>query len=155
MVTAVVMFFVVGISAGIGAAVRRGHRHEREIVNWARKSHQLAQLGERNRIAREMHDVVAHSLSVMVSLADGARVVAKKNPERAAEVIGEVSATGRGALADMRRVIGVLRTGTPQTRFGVPSPNLWRASTKVSDRPEFPFMWSSQVPLFRMTRHSA
>lgn len=110
-VTAVVMFFVVGISAGIGAAVRRGHRHEREIVNWARKSHQLAQLGERNRIAREMHDVVAHSLSVMVSLADGARVVAKKNPERAAEVIGEVSATGRGALADMRRVIGVLRTG--------------------------------------------
>ncbi len=110
-VIAVMMFFVVGISAGIGAAVRRGHRHEREIVNWARKSHQLAQLGERNRIAREMHDVVAHSLSVMVSLADGARVVVKKNPERAAEVIGEVSATGRGALADMRRVIGVLRKG--------------------------------------------
>lgn len=110
-VIAVMMFFVVGISAGIGAAVRRGHRHEREIVNWARRSHQLAQLGERNRIAREMHDVVAHSLSVMVSLADGARVVAKKNPERSAEVMGEVSATGRGALADMRRVIGVLRKG--------------------------------------------
>lgn len=111
LVIAVMMFFFVGISAGIGAAVRRGHRHEREILDWARKSHQLAQLGERNRIAREMHDVVAHSLSVMVSLADGARVVAKKNPERAAEVIGEVSATGRGALADMRRVIGVLRKG--------------------------------------------
>ncbi|WP_120004603.1 sensor histidine kinase [Nesterenkonia muleiensis] len=111
MMTAVMMFFFVGISTGIGAAVRRGHRHEREILDWARKSHELAQLGERNRIAREMHDVVAHSLSVMISLADGARVVAKKNPERAAEVIGEVSSTGRGALADMRRVIGVLRKG--------------------------------------------
>lgn len=107
----VTMFFMVGISTGIGAAVRRGHQHEREILDWARKSHELAQLGERNRIAREMHDVVAHSLSVMISLADGARAVAKKNPERAAEVIGEVSSTGRGALADMRRVIGVLRKG--------------------------------------------
>ena len=109
--TAGVMFFSVGISTGIGAAVRRGHRHEREILDWARKSHELAQLGERNRIAREMHDVVAHSLSVMISLADGARVVARKNPERASEVIGEVASTGRGALADMRRVIGVLRKG--------------------------------------------
>jgi signal transduction histidine kinase len=110
-VLVVVMFFFVGISAGIGAAVRRGHRHEREILDWAQKSHQLAQLGERNRIAREMHDVVAHSLSVMISLADGARVVAKKDPDRAAEVMSDVSATGRGALADMRRVIGVLRKG--------------------------------------------
>ena len=110
-VVAVATVFMVVISVGIGAAVRRGHRHEREIVEWARKSHELAQLGERNRIAREMHDVVAHSLSVMISLADGARVVAKRDPERAAEVIGEVSATGRSALADMRRVIGVLREG--------------------------------------------
>lgn len=59
-VTAGVMFFSVGISTGIGAAVRKSHQHEREILDWARKSHELAQLGERNRIAREMHDVVAH-----------------------------------------------------------------------------------------------
>ncbi|WP_150461635.1 sensor histidine kinase [Nesterenkonia ebinurensis] len=110
-VIAVIMVFMVWISTGIGAAVRRGHKHEREILDWARKSHELAQLGERNRIAREMHDVVAHSLSVMISLADGARVVAKRDSERAAEVIGEVSSTGRSALADMRRVIGVLRKG--------------------------------------------
>ena len=56
-----------------------------------------------------MHDVVAHSLTVMVSLSDGAAVVVKKDPARAAEVLGELSRTGRTALADMRRVLGVLR----------------------------------------------
>ena len=56
-----------------------------------------------------MHDIVAHSLTVMVSLSDGAAVVVKKDPARAAEVLGELSRTGRTALADMRRVLGVLR----------------------------------------------
>ncbi len=58
-----------------------------------------------------MHDVVAHSLSVMIALSDGASVVLKRDPQRAGEVLAELSATGRHALADMRRVIGVLRTG--------------------------------------------
>ncbi len=111
----VTMVFLVGISAGIGAAVRRGREHEREILDWARRSRQLAQVGERNRIAREMHDVVAHSLSVMISLADGARVVVRRDPERAAEVLEELSGTGRTALADMRRVIGVLQKGDDVT----------------------------------------
>lgn len=110
-IVAVTMVFSVGISTGVGAAVRRGHEHEREILDWARKSQQLAQVGERNRIAREMHDVVAHSLSVMISLADGARIVVKKDAGRAAEVLDELATTGRGALADMRRVIGVLKKG--------------------------------------------
>jgi len=52
---------------------------------------------------------VAHSLTVMVSLSDGAAVVVRKSPERAGEVLGELSRTGRTALADMRRVLGVLR----------------------------------------------
>jgi signal transduction histidine kinase len=56
-----------------------------------------------------MHDVVAHSLTVMISLSDGAAVVVRKDPARAAEVLGELSRTGRTALADMRRVLGVLR----------------------------------------------
>ncbi|MFD5822265.1 sensor histidine kinase [Nesterenkonia xinjiangensis] len=107
----IIMALSVGISGGIGAAVRRGRSHEREVLEWASRSHELAQVAERNRIAREMHDVVAHSLSVMISLADGARVVVRRDPERAAEVLGEVSSTGRTALADMRRVIGVLRQG--------------------------------------------
>ena len=110
-ILAVTMFFTVGISAGIGAAVRRGRSHEQEVLEWARRSQRLAQVAERNRIAREMHDVVAHSLSVMISLADGARIVARKDPHRAGEVLEELSGTGRTALGDMRRVIGVLREG--------------------------------------------
>lgn len=100
-----------GVSAAIGASVRRSHAHEREILEWARQSHQLAQVGERNRIAREMHDVVAHSLSVMISLADGARVVVRRDADRASEVLEELASTGRSALGDMRRVIGVLKKG--------------------------------------------
>ncbi|WP_139084423.1 sensor histidine kinase [Nesterenkonia sp. F] len=108
----IVMMLLAGaLSGGIGASVRRGREHQREILEWARRAGDLAQLGERNRIAREMHDVVAHSLSVMISLADGARVVSRRDPDRAEEVLGELSSTGRTALADMRRVIGVLRQG--------------------------------------------
>lgn len=106
-----VMLLFCGMSAGIGAAVRRGREHQREVLEWAQRSQQMAQVEERNRIAREMHDVVAHSLSVMVSLADGARVVVRRDPERAAEVLEELSGTGRTALGDMRRVIGVLKRG--------------------------------------------
>jgi len=68
----------------------------------------LAAAAERARIAREMHDVVSHNLQVMVTLADAAAAQAR-DPERAAEVMHEVSSTGRQALADMRRMLGVLR----------------------------------------------
>ncbi|MGP5072354.1 sensor histidine kinase [Arthrobacter rhombi] len=97
---------------GIGAAVRNKRLHEAELANWGSRVQRLAQVAERNRIAREMHDVVAHSLSVMIALSDGARVVLRRDPERAAGVLDELSSTGRSALADMRRVIGVLRDGS-------------------------------------------
>ncbi|GAA3695844.1 hypothetical protein GCM10023081_36250 [Arthrobacter ginkgonis] len=98
-------------AVALGAWVRNSRLHEAELANWANRVRTLAQATERNRIAREMHDVVAHSLSVMIALSDGASVVIKRDPERAAEVLRELSSTGRGALADMRRVIGVLRAG--------------------------------------------
>ncbi len=110
-VVAVTMVFFAVISAGVGCSVRSSRQHEAEILEWARKTRELAQVAERNRIAREMHDVVAHSLSVMISLADGARIVASKDAARAEAVLKDLSATGRTALADMRRVIGVLRQG--------------------------------------------
>jgi signal transduction histidine kinase len=97
------------IATGIGISVRQRREHEHEVAAWAARTASLASVNERNRIAREMHDVVAHSLTVMISLSDGAAVVARKSPERAVEVLGEVSRTGRTALADMRRVLGVLR----------------------------------------------
>ena len=67
----------------------------------------LAAAAERARIAREMHDVVSHNIQVMVTLADAA--AAARDPQRAAEAMHEVSGTGRQALTDMRRMLGVLR----------------------------------------------
>jgi signal transduction histidine kinase len=69
----------------------------------------LAAAAERARIAREMHDIVAHNLSVMIALADGASYAMDTSPERAAQATQRVSATGREALVEMRRLLGVLR----------------------------------------------
>src|SRR5215470_10515711 len=69
----------------------------------------LATAAERARIAREMHDVKAHHLTVMVTLSEAAAAASASSPERAAEVMRSVSATGRRALADTRRLLGVLR----------------------------------------------
>ncbi|UYM06989.1 sensor histidine kinase [Solicola gregarius] len=78
---------------------------EREAEQQAR----IAAAAERARIAREMHDVVAHSLSVIVVQADGALFAARKRPEAATETLATISQTGRESLAEMRRLIGLLR----------------------------------------------
>ena len=67
-----------------------------------------AVVDERRRIAREMHDVVAHSVSVMVVQAGGARRILERDPERAVEAARLIERTGRGALLEMRRLLGVL-----------------------------------------------
>jgi signal transduction histidine kinase len=69
----------------------------------------IAAAAERARIAREMHDIVAHNLSVIIALADGAGYAMSASPQRAGEAIERVSATGRQALLEMRRLLGVLR----------------------------------------------
>lgn len=70
---------------------------------------QIATAAERARIAREMHDVVAHSLSVMVVQADGALYASRRRPEQAVETLRTISATGRSSLAEMRKLLGLLR----------------------------------------------
>ncbi|MFI7573998.1 sensor histidine kinase [Micromonospora sp. NPDC049497] len=77
---------------------------------------QLAAATERTRMAREMHDVVAHSVAVMVTLAHGAAAAFDKRPERSREALAEISSTGRTALRDMRRIVGVLREDSGQAR---------------------------------------
>jgi signal transduction histidine kinase len=69
----------------------------------------LSAAAERARIAREMHDIVAHNLSVMIALADGASYTIERSPGRAGEATQQISATGRQALVEMRRLLGVLR----------------------------------------------
>jgi signal transduction histidine kinase len=92
--------------AYLDSLVERADQAELERDQQAR----LAAAAERSRIAREMHDVVAHNVSIMVTLADGARAVARSDPDRAQETMAEVSSTGRLALTDMRQLLGVLRT---------------------------------------------
>ncbi|TFD49702.1 two-component sensor histidine kinase [Cryobacterium sp. Hh11] len=73
---------------------------------------QLSRISERARIAGEMHDVVAHSLSVMVALADGAHAIAPKDVERSRAAMLDVAATGRRSMSEMRRLLGVLEVDT-------------------------------------------
>ena len=70
---------------------------------------QIATAAERTRIAREMHDIIAHSLSVIIAQADGGRYAATSDPEAAARALATVSEVGRASLADVRRLLGVLR----------------------------------------------
>jgi len=71
----------------------------------------ISAAAERARIARELHDVIAHNVSVMVVQADGASYALRSEPERARQALAAISGTGRQALAEMRRLLGVLRAG--------------------------------------------
>ena len=73
----------------------------------------IAAAAERTRIARELHDIVSHSLSVVITLADAAAVVGRADPDRGVEAMAEVSEVGRSALSDMRAMFGVLRDSEP------------------------------------------
>jgi signal transduction histidine kinase len=108
--------------AYLAALEERARRLERERDQQA----QLAAATERTRIARELHDIVAHNLAVMIALADGAAFTASVAPDRAADAMQQVSETGRQALAEMRRLLGLLRDGQPPPASSelVPQPGL-------------------------------
>ena len=88
----------------------RAQRLERERD----ASSALAAAEERARIAREMHDSVAHHLTVIVALSDGALRAVTRSPDEACDAIRDVSGTARQALAETRRLLGVLRGGSGQ-----------------------------------------
>ncbi|MDH6281154.1 sensor histidine kinase [Prescottella agglutinans] len=73
---------------------------------------------ERTRIARELHDVVAHAVSVMIVQADGASYTLRRDPEKAERALSNIAGTGREALAELRRTVALLRT--PQTPAEMP-----------------------------------
>lgn len=87
-------------------ARERADRAEREREDQAR----LAVVEERTRIARELHDVVGHAVSVMTVQASGVRMLLKPEQEREREALLVIEETGRQALAEMRRMVGVLRS---------------------------------------------
>ena len=100
----------------------RAERLERERDQQAA----LAAAAERARIAREMHDIVAHHLTVMTTLAEAAVAASASSPEKATDVMRSVAVTGRRALADTRRLLGVLRDrgGQDGTEALQPVPDL-------------------------------
>ena len=89
----------------VEAIIDRAHQLARERDQLA----QLAVAEERSRIAREMHDIVAHSVSVMIALSEGASRAVQAAPDAAAEAMQRSAETGRTALAEMRRLLGALQ----------------------------------------------
>lgn len=127
------LFFVlVGINIGnrrryLVALIDRAQQLARERDQQA----VIAATAERNRIAREMHDIVSHSLTVMITLADGSAGLAAISPERSADAMRMVAETGRGALGDMRRLLGVLRTADGDGDERAPQPGVSELSELV------------------------
>jgi signal transduction histidine kinase len=125
--------FPMGFAAaawGAGRAIRHRTRlaaelHEAAVRAEEEREAQAARAvaDERRRIAREMHDVVAHSVSVMVVQAGGARRILDRDPQRAVEAARLIERTGRSALLEMRRLLGVLGSGDEPAAMA-PQPTL-------------------------------
>lgn len=105
--------------AYLAALVERATRLEHERDQQAR----IAAAAERASIAREMHDIVAHSLAVVITMAEAAAAKRRSDPERAAAAMEQVADVGRQALGETRRLLGVLRTEAPSLGFA-PRPGL-------------------------------
>ena len=120
----VVLPFLVGRSRRLALAREHAAREQAERLDSERELHvRTAALGERMRLAREIHDVIAHSVSVMVIQAAGARTVMDRDPMRAETALRSVERAGREALAEMRRLLGVLADGQ-DLRALAPQPGL-------------------------------
>lgn len=101
----------------LGAVVAR-RRRLRESERRA-TALRIAAAEERERIARDVHDLVAHSVSVMVVQAEAGEALLATAPDRAAQSLRDVQRAGREALSEMRRTVAALRTGEPATPGGV------------------------------------
>ncbi|MBN9612219.1 MAG: two-component sensor histidine kinase [Actinobacteria bacterium] len=120
---------MVGINVGnrkryLAALIDRARQLAREREQRA----ELAAAAERARIAREMHDIVAHSLSVVVTLSEAASVAIEAQPAAAKQAMDRAAETGRSALTEMRRLLGVLNEdrgeGTERTAPLAPQPGV-------------------------------
>ncbi|WP_327069419.1 sensor histidine kinase [Kitasatospora sp. NBC_01302] len=113
------------------AQLRALRERARELERQRDQQAALAVAEERSRIAREMHDIVTHNLSVMVALADGAVYANPTAPEKATAAMRQSAETGRQAITDMRRFLGVLRADEPDA-LRHPQPGLGQLAALVS-----------------------
>jgi signal transduction histidine kinase len=130
--------FMIGAPWLTGRALRTARLHARELerltaqlTSEREERARLAVAAERARIARELHDVVAHSVSTMVVQAEAGEALLEGNPERAREAFHAIQHTGREALAEMRRLLGLLRRGDPELAL-VPQPSMVHLETLLT-----------------------
>jgi signal transduction histidine kinase len=116
----------------IAYALRRRERRAAELEEQAARlerereeAERAAVSGERRRIARELHDVISHSITLMTVQAGAARLLLTEDPERAWEPVLSVEETGRHALAELRRLLGILRPEEGEAALA-PQPGLAR-----------------------------
>lgn len=105
-------FLLVALAWGIAARARREQRQA--LASLVNARIHAAALSERQRITAQMHDVVAHSLTVMVALAGGARLSWQQQPERAARALEQLSTVGSDALGEMQRILRILQEDSPE-----------------------------------------
>jgi signal transduction histidine kinase len=127
---AMVFYSIVFVGPWVaGRAVRQRRLNERELQLEVGRA-AAAIVEERARIARELHDVVAHAISVMVIQARGGRRVFESEPADAREAFAVIESTGQQALDEMRRLVGMLRSGE-ETLPLAPQPSLKELGTLV------------------------
>ncbi|MEV6236353.1 histidine kinase [Lentzea sp. NPDC051838] len=119
------------VTSALGQAQRRSRRRRERLeqtLGMLDEAHKRlaeeAVMGERNRIAREMHDIVAHGLSLIAVQSGVARALLTSNPQQVAESVGIIERTSRESLAEMRSMLGVLRQSDEDG--GEPQPGLGR-----------------------------
>jgi signal transduction histidine kinase len=136
--------FASAVAFGVAAfwlavRLRTARARERELIarlaSDRAAERELAAAQERARIAREMHDVVAHTLSVVVAQADGGRFAAQTDPDASARTLATIAEVSRAALAEMRALLGVLRDADGDATLG-PQPSLEDIPALVSQARE-------------------
>jgi signal transduction histidine kinase len=129
----VFILVLVGIACAAGAAVRRLGVRSTELEERAARLDEQARTAaaeERERIARELHDIVSHSVSLMVVQAGAAEQVLRSDPNQAEHALRGIQATGRAAVDDLRRMLGLLRGREPSGGLA-PQPGLGAVSELV------------------------
>ncbi|REF37038.1 sensor histidine kinase [Thermasporomyces composti] len=169
----VVLAAFVALTWTLGDLMRTRRAYVAELEERARRLEverdqqaRLARAAERARIARELHDVVAHSLSIVVAQADGGLYAGEKDPNAARSALATIGVTGRQALAEMRRLLGVLHSGGDAADLA-PQPGLAQLPELVAqvrasglpvelvlEEPKFEISSGAELVVFRIVQEA-